>query len=448
MGVSEIFERFWKKIQEQQTVLKFYHRLPDQHILPAGYTSQVFQPNKSYFEIRLAEMFLANQRQYWDIFIPLGVILSDFIYDRQRRSIPFLVGNNLLQGLQKYVDVKGQFVEFYNTRIAGPVPYIGDDVGLFLGLFGSQVEDLSKGLFSFLETVVGAFDFGQLTPYLKIAKQVRSGLGEILGLAGGSVQYRLGNRDVFVDPSLNPDDPKEFREGYLAYINCPENALDPNSLRVKDDRLEVETAGSRKPLRSHDFCLIRLKSLSERNDYTTFPWYDLWLEAVERIYHRDITGATIKHMDFNQKVRQSPDLTKDHQYKLIATFQGNFDKELEIAGIQKGEEVQRSPTATRGISALAGAQLTLQRTASLAENAGLDEEKPAVQVLWDIHNNWGRIPYLQDRPKDFDWRHGKDEDINRLINDQLQVVGQVSKVTEPNPQGLADALMAAYLSPS
>ncbi|MFA4902727.1 MAG: hypothetical protein WC600_08275 [Desulfobaccales bacterium] len=447
MGVSEFFESFWKGIQGEQTVLKFYHRIPDQQILPDGFTSQVFRPNESYFEIRLAEMFLASRRQYWQGFIPLGIILSDFLYNRQRQSVPFLVGNQLLKGLEQ--SVGGEYVEYYNTRIAGPVPYIGDDVGLFVGLFRSKVEDLSEGLFSFLETLIGAFDLGQIKPYLKIAGQVRTGLGHLLRLPGEKVQYRLGNRDTFVDPTLKPEDAKKFREGYLAYINCPEDALDRDSLRVKEDRLQVQTATTLEPLRSYDYCLIRLESLPARNDYTTFPWYDLWLQAVDRIYHGDITGATIKLMDFNQKVRQSPDLTEGHQYKLIAMFQGNFDKEVEIAGLQKGGQVQRAPTVNRGDSGQQlEAKVTLQRTASLAQRAGLGKEKQAVKVLWDIHKNWGRIPYLTERPEEFDWRNRKeDEDINRLINDQLKEVGEISKVSEPDPQGLADALMAAYLSP-
>jgi hypothetical protein len=446
MPISDYFRNFWQGVQEEQTVLKFYQRIPDQQILMPGYTPQVMQPQESYFEIRLAEMFLANQRQYTNRFIPLGIILTDFLYNRQRESVPFLVGNQILKGLEKYV--AGQFVEYYNTRIAGPVPYIGDDVGLFVGLFRSKVEDLSERLFSFLETVVGAFDLGQLTPYLKIAQQVRTGLDSILGASGQKVQYRLGYRDVFVDPEQKPNDLKKFRSGYLAYINCPENALDPASLRVDEDRLKIQKAGALQPLRSYDFCLVHLDSMDKRNDYKTFPFYKYWLDAVTRLHEGSIPSAEGKLMEFTVQLSVSPDLTEKHRQHMIALFQANFDQQIERIRGRKGGKIERDSTRSAEITGDMTAADSLQNIAMLAEKVKGAKEKKAVQALWDVHQNWSRIPYLQDLPKDFDWRHGKDEDINRLINDQLQVVGQVSKVTEPNPQGLADALMAAYLSPS
>jgi hypothetical protein len=444
MPVSDYFRIFWEGIQKQQTILKFSCRIPDQQILQPEAVSQVFQPNQSYFEIRLAEMFLENRREYWEKHIPLGVILSDFLYNRERQSVPFLVGNQLLKQIEQYLE--GQYVEYYNTRIAGPVPYIGDDVGLFVGLFRTKVEDLSKSLFSFLETLVGAFDLGQLTPYLQIAQQVRTGLGNILGLEGQEVQYRMGNRNVFVDPMLNPNDPKEFRDGYLAYINCPEDALDRNNLRVKEERLLVETAGSLEPLRSYDYCLIRLKSLPFRNDYTTFPCYEFWLEAVKRVHEGDIPGAEGKLNEFNLQLSLSPDVTEKHRQELIGIFQANFTQEVERVRTWQGGRVQRSSTRS------AGGEMTapdsLQRTAYLAERVGIGREKQAVQVLWDVHQNWARIPYLAERPQDFNWMDRRqDEHINQLINEQLQVVSQISKVSEPNPQALADAIMVASLSP-
>jgi len=334
MGMSKNFLNFlknsWQVIQREQTVPKFYYQLPDRQILPAGTISRVFQPNECYFEIRLAEMFLADKRAYWEEYIPLGVILSDFIYNGQRHSVPFLVGNQLLKPIEQYLE--GEYVQYLNTRIAGPIPYLGDDLALFVGLFRSRVGNRAETLFSFMETLVDAFDLGQISPYLKIAQQMSDGLGNLLGQAGQGVEYRMGNRDVFVDPALNPGDSKEFRECYLVYLNCPENALDRESLRVKDERLLVEQEGSLTPLRSYDYCLIHLKSLPFRNDYTTFPCYSYWLEALKRLYEGDTPGARGKFLEFVQNLSLSPDMTVKHRHDLIATFQANFDQEVEKAG--------------------------------------------------------------------------------------------------------------------
>jgi hypothetical protein len=444
-GLSETFVNFfqdvWGFIQREQTVLKFYRRLPDEQILPAGYVSQPFQMNESYFEIRLAEMFLADRREYWVEHIPLGVVLSDFLYNRKRQPVPFLVGNQLLESIDKYI--KGQFVEYYNTRIAGPIPYMGDDVGLFLGLFRSPVKNHADTLFSFMETLVGVFDFGQLTPYLKIAQQVRAGFSNLLGIEGQGVEYRMGTRDVFVDPMFDPNDPKAFREGYLVYVNCPENALDPNTLRVKEDRLYVQQNGSLERLSAHDYCLVQVKSLPFRNDYTTFPCYEYWLEAIKRLREGNIPSAESKLREFTIQLSLSPDVTEKHSSELIATFEGNFYKEVEKVQARQGGLKQPSTRAGGGAMT---ASASLQKIAHTAEKFSREEEKPAVQVLWDVHQNWAQIPYLAEGPEDIDW--GDQDKINQLINDQLQAVSKVSTVSKPNPQALSEALMAAYLSPA
>jgi len=66
--------------------------------------------------------------------------------------------------------------------------------------------------------------------------------------------------------------------------------------------------------------------------------------------------------------------------------------------------------------------------------------------LWDVHQNWHRIPHLSERPENFDWQDSrKAEQVNQLINDQLQVVNRINQDPDPDPQALADALASAYL---
>lgn len=58
-----------------------------------------FKANEAYFELRICEQFLRDQREYWNQYIPVTLVLGDFIYSGKRREIPFVVGPDLLKGL-------------------------------------------------------------------------------------------------------------------------------------------------------------------------------------------------------------------------------------------------------------------------------------------------------------------------------------------------------------
>ncbi|MFC1829748.1 hypothetical protein ACFL0O_09060, partial [Thermodesulfobacteriota bacterium] len=122
---------FTKDLLSDPSERKFYRRIPVEHVLGQECSDQAFEADKGYFEIRVSEIFLRNKREYFRSFIPLAIVLSDFIYDDRRESVPYFVGNQLLQVIEKYIEKKP--VEFRSERAIGPVPYMGDDVSLFVG---------------------------------------------------------------------------------------------------------------------------------------------------------------------------------------------------------------------------------------------------------------------------------------------------------------------------
>lgn len=435
-------------VKGSQQVRQFYGRIPDEQVFPEGFTSQTLVKDQDYFEIRLSEMFLRDKREYWRGFVPLGVVLSDFIYNRERQTLPFLVGNQLLEAIGKYLE--GEFVEYYNTRLVGPVPFMGDDVGLFVGLFRTQVTDLAANLFDFVETIVSAFDCGQLTPYLGIAQKLQGGLEKFLQMK--EVEYRLGNRDVFVDGQRAPENPQAFRNGYLVYINCPHDAVPLEQLQVHNGQLSWQEGGQLSRFRQYDYCLIKIEQLAERNDLVVLPFYGLWEVVVDKVWEGDLTGATGKFNEFAQQMAKSSELTRSHRHHLIELFRAQFDEEIDSFRHAKGEAALRGPT-TRGPAEILSPEASLQKTAQLVEKVGSPEEQAAVKGLKKLSRNLPRIPYLKERPKDFSWKYDsqnsqKAEDMNKIINEQLKTVSQISQVEKPDPQALADAIMVASLNPA
>lgn len=426
----KIFELF-ENVLSEKTVPKFSCRVEDKRINDESYAPTVFEPDKSYFQIRLAEMFLQQKTVYGMGFVPLCVLLSDFIYaaggrEAQRQTFPFYASNQIL-GLDRYVGK--EYVELYDTKIVGPIPYLGSDVGLFVGLFRSQVSNLAASLFRFAENIVSAFDVTKLSSFLDIARPLSTGLADLLGLK--EVQYLLGRRDDFWD---KPNDIRQFREGYLVYINCPEDDPAVKNIWVQDGRLVTgPDKNNLKPFRAFDFCLVHLDHLDTRNDYRTFPFYKLWVEAKCAIWDGKETIAESKMLELYKDLAISPDLTQTHRYDLIRLFKANFEQEKDIY-FQTVNKTVTPSSPDRGIRGDRGLrpQSRIQKLGNIVER----NKAPAqvVESLRDLNTHWDKLMS----------REPKADLTDEILNKQLSVIA--SEGESPDPLALADSLIVASLA--
>ena len=103
------------------------------------------------------------------------------------------MSNQILSAVESLV--KGQRVEYCNTTVAGPLPYVGDNVCIFVGLFRLAVSDLSKTLFGCIEQIADAFSIPGFSSYLSLAKVVTGVLPDLLGMK--NMEFRFGTRDEF-----------------------------------------------------------------------------------------------------------------------------------------------------------------------------------------------------------------------------------------------------------
>lgn len=420
-----------QRLLKQPMRPRLFAMVPESHVLDNGFSSLVFEPNRGYFEIRLSEMFLRDKREYWFEYRPFTVIITDFIFDDHKQTVPFFVGNHLLQSGEHYI--QGQNVQYLNTRVAGPIPYYGDTVSLFVGLFRAQVQDLSRTLFDFMERVVGAFDVTKVSSYLCIARALTSGLAALMGTE--EMEFRLGTRNEFTDKSR---DPHRFRQCYLVYVNCQEDDIMSSNLWVKDARLFVGRDGeSIKPFRGYDYCLVKIDHIKRRNDYTKFAFNELWKEARKLIWQGDVVKADRALLSLAQQIAMSADLTTDDRYHLIQLYKANYEREVELYGTFLPQSSQSSAAVTRSARSGFTAKAVIQKAAVLAQNAGFPKE--AENALWDISTNWDRIPHLKDRSKDF-------ELTDALLNDQLNELESISTIENRDPKALADAIAVAVFN--
>jgi len=418
--------QFLDGLVRKQTQPKFYDSIPSQNVLDEELSTQTFAPDQTYFEIRMSEMFIRDKREYTRGFIPFSVAISDFLYDGKIRNIPFFVGNNLLQKIEECV--KGEYIEHLNTRIVGPVPYSGDDVSLFVGLFRVQVSDFFKGFLSFAENIINIFDVSQVSKYVDIAGLCSYSLQSLLGMK--EMELRLGRRNTYTSKS---GDSQQFKPGYLAYINCDEQSLSRNHLWIQDAKLFVgKDKDSIQPLRDFDYCLVNIGHLVQRDDYSKFPWHQLWVEAKELIWNGKEEEAESRIQALGQQMAGSADLTTRHRHDLIRLFRANFESEIALFHNKPEKKSQESipvRSAWRGRRPKDGPE-AFERAANLAYKAGYSEDLE--DDLLEISNNWQQIPYLAERSEDF-------ELTDEILGKQLKRLQEIGKQNKLDPKGLADA---------
>jgi len=413
---------------------KLYYVIPEQNVLDDNFSSTIIQPNQNYIQVRLCRMYIRDSREYWKLYNPLGIVVTDFLYGRDRETVPSFVDNRILQSIESYLE--GQYVDFRNTRVIGPIPYSGDDFGLFLGLFRLEVDDLAENLFRALETVVKAFDATSLSRYLEIAKPLSEGLSDLLNLK--QIGLRFGIRDVYNDKE---GDTHQLRQMYIAYVGCPKETIPTKMLWVKDGCLYIgENKDATRELDKYDYCLIKIESLPHRNDYKTLPFYPIWEDVQGLLIAGNVNSADWKKIELHQQIATSPDLTEEHREMLIKMFETRYLK-LASEKIKKKATARRyvrgalDTVSSRGAQLLLDARASLQETAALADNAKYPND--VVKDIMNLHDNWKRITTQIDLGEDFKLS-------NDAINEQMAVLKSIRKgQKKSNPKALADAITLA-----
>lgn len=421
-----------ERLLRSQTIRKFYGRIPDDHVADASYAPLVFEPDEAYFLITLSEMYLRDRREYWRGFIPVCLVISEFTYHNRHEVVPFFVGDQLLSSIEALV--KGQQVEYRNTTVAGPLPYVGDNISLFVGLFRAEVDDFGKALFGFVARMAEAMGTCGFSPYLTIAGVVMNGLPDLLGMK--NMEFRFGTRDEFSGGRRGGN---TLRQGYLTYANCPDNTLDASRLWVEEGQLFLgDGPGTLQPYRDNDFCLVKVGHVTERDDYRKLPFYSAWENSHAAIWDGQIEKAR-KEL-FPRMVRAlalSPDLTRSDRFHLLRAFKLDFERAVDTYFASTG--ATRGPTGVRGATRGPDEQLDARGKIQRAATVGREISKDVQTALLDIAEKWEEIPYPGPSA-------GRTDLSETQLKMQLQTLKKITGVKKPDPDALADTLVVDAMS--
>jgi len=301
--VVTFISKKWDRICRSPNLVCSSFPIPENRIIHSPHHVE-FKAQKAYFEIRICEQFLRDRREYWNEYIPLTVISVECIYNRERRLIPFILGPRILKGIEELVS--NEAVCYRNTRAVGPIPYSGDDVDIFIGLFRVKIRDWSPQALALLESISKIFDPSDLLNYLKIARVLIEGIEFFLGM-GVDMEFRLGQRTSFTDPKVH-NDSSSFSPGYFVIIHN-EECIEKDKLWVKNSRLYTgDNESELEPYIGQDYVLYQIASFDERTDYATCDFHLQWSEVERQIYDGNDKMAIQEYQRVIRLIGRSPDL--------------------------------------------------------------------------------------------------------------------------------------------
>jgi hypothetical protein len=263
------------------------------------------KPRAQYFEVRVHRIFLAQEREWFTRYTPLLLAGAEFSYDGQEMFAPTVVGPATLQRLGGAVPAEGVVAR---TRIAGPVPYVGDQLAVSVVLYKLEHSNVAQPFLDALESVSGVLDLAAgILPYAKIARVVLTGVGA----ATGGTKPVLAWADQFSPPT----------QGYYALVDA-DVPVDEHSLSVAKGELYADG----KPLRSGDYVLYSVNAFDQGSvDVTRLPLYRQWQavlgEAAKAATDEIWESAKVNFSSLVSMLYTSPDLTRDHAAALKSEWQ-------------------------------------------------------------------------------------------------------------------------------
>ncbi len=342
MSILEQARSIWNKIKQTPVQLPSKVNILADHISNKNENlGAVFREDEHYFQVRINEMYLTYQRQWFSTYDPMVFIVSEFQYDGKIEAVPFTVGPMMME---KYGQKIPTGMIFSNTRVAGLHPWRGGSLTLSVILMRVKRDDYPKKLLRVVESAASAVDFGTaLTSYVKIAGVIFDGVEALLGAE--DTTPLIGFRKT-----IDQDAGDKLEPGYLALIDIPEDQLDLNKLWVRDHQLLFgDGLAGAQPFRKADYVLYSISQTSQRSDEETLPFYPLWKRVVEeasRPKPDNWDSAKSNMLSLYQTMMLSPDLTKNQAFGLTEKYTIEMKKIHEkVVGLSTLGEEKAEPSA-------------------------------------------------------------------------------------------------------
>jgi len=251
-------------------------------------------------------------------------------------SLPVAVGQQILERIGTMIGTDGndRAISFANCLLAGPMPYRGNDIGFFGGVYRVERGNWADTAFDLVADLTSEFGV-DISKYTNLGRKLLTGLPGLLNM--GSDDWRCGH----YGPLYKEGDDYFDRHLILLSDEGPELGAGALEVRQEDSQeaLHIRNGGGSRPFTERDFALFRLRSRKTRGDYARFKFNDRFREARDLLTQGSPERAEWAHLQLLQEISNCADLTDGHQLQLAAAFDLKF-KEWEQL-IQSRKQARR-----------------------------------------------------------------------------------------------------------
>jgi hypothetical protein len=378
-------------------------------------------------------MYLRYDRELWNGFLPATLFVCEFKHAQEAARVPFFVSNKLLTGSNGGEQLSRAPISFRDTRIVGPVPYLGDELGILVALFKVPSSDGRKALLSIIEKVLGVVGYGSLAQYVAMADKLGDEVFACLNV--GQVDCLLAERRVY---GGGRGATVPLTDGYLALVNCPEGEFRQDALRVVDGRLCELRSGRPEPISQYDHCLMRIEGLESRDDYASLPFHKTWEKARKYLLGGKSGEAGAALLDCMQAILDCEELTESDKNALVQTYVANFERDKSLFATLGSLREPAADRDGRPAEKLSGPS-RMGRLRARAQQRRAPKE--GIQVLGEIEKTWPQIMPPQSRDRvSFDQDQLDSAELTRQITLRKQSADVIG-----DPRALVHAIASAML---
>jgi hypothetical protein len=334
-GLLNAVSQVWNELRAGRQPLPTVATIPPERCSPANTAGYSIIRDQMYFTVRINEMHLTENRQWWTVYDPLVVVVVEFNHAQNRVAIPSVIGPDLIRK-QASSDQSRYGSVLLDTRVTGPHPYRGGDVDVSVSFYEVQRANHARSLLKVVDSLSSSLGgAGDLPLIAKTGVALLEGVEGLLGLE--ETTYLAGHR---ISMAISPLDP--FTAGFSALVAPPGPANDA-SLRVEERRLYVEADDGARPYCDSDFVLVSVTGTGARGDENLLPFYPLKVDALSAVWDGDdgVKRGKANLIAAYQQMRRSPDVTATEASRLFDAWLVEFEAEK-----RRAEQVRAMPVAS------------------------------------------------------------------------------------------------------
>jgi hypothetical protein len=275
-----------------------------------------------YFRVKLAQMFLRKQSQFFVAKYPVAYSSVTATFDGEPREIANVADASRLT-LQQ--NAQGDYVA-RNFMLTPLLPFRGGAVRIAASLHAVNGENQLTGVIGALGSVADLLVVPQLSSAIKIARPVAAGIQSLMAGANGAAHLTYASS--FVAASSKGGSRTALSDGYRAVLRAPQGQIATADLCVVNDELRIGAdSATAQPFTACDFLLLHVESREDRDDVNEIRAItDPFNEALSAAQRGDAAKASALYSVVVDAVLRTPELTKADRRRVGDQLKLDFDE--------------------------------------------------------------------------------------------------------------------------